>query len=399
VVTSISISKLATEAGTDVEEVLVSLWDAGIEDVEDPDDVVPLAQLKRARSVLGIESPRQQRTIRYWTSHLALSRDAFAALVGDLGIFLPPNARVLPKGALAKLRRQYAMKLSEGVAAEESLGPEPCPEFEWTIVGNPPGEICYLDETNVLDIHNTLVVDFAVANDPIFPPGLRSQHLLSSALSRQHTGMQGVLKYPTVELAAAALFHSLVMNHAFHNGNKRTAVVSMLVFLDKNGLFPTCDEKELFRLVLRVAQHGFVTALCSDLADREVHAIALWIRANSRKIEKGERPIPWLRLRRILRGFDCESEVSPNVGNRIRLIRRVERKGSFGRVRHETLSTHVAYGDDGREVARNTLNKIRHELQLDEAHGYDSRIFYDADALPDDFVQQYRMLLRRLGRV
>jgi death-on-curing protein len=189
------------------------------------------------------------------------------------------------------------------------------------------------------------------------------------------------------------------MNHPFHNGNKRTGVVAMLVFLDANSMLPTCSEEGLFRLVLRVAQHGLVPLHCPDLADREVLEIAKWIRTNSRMIEKGERPIPWLRVRRILRGFGCESEVSPNVGNRINLTRQVRRTARFGRTKVETLSIQVAYGDEGRTVARNTLNAIRHALELDEEHGVDSRAFYEADALPDDFIQQYRTLLRRLSRL
>jgi death-on-curing family protein len=33
----------------------------------------------------------------------------------------------------------------------------------------------------------------------------------------------------------AALFHSLTKNHAFHNGNKRTALVALLSSLNRNG--------------------------------------------------------------------------------------------------------------------------------------------------------------------
>lgn len=37
-------------------------------------------------------------------------------------------------------------------------------------------------------------------------------------------------------MAAAALLHSVVLNHPFFNGHMRTALVAMLVYLDENGV-------------------------------------------------------------------------------------------------------------------------------------------------------------------
>lgn len=395
----VTVLDLAREGELDVEEALVTLWDAGIEQVEDPEDFVPGPDLKRARRALGIESLREQRRVDYWLRRTGSSRADLTDFLASVGVTLSPQARTLPKGALTKVRRRYLSSPTATSDVQMADEPAPCEDFEPSLIGHVRPNICYLDEDAVLRIHDALVEDFAAADDPISPPGVKSANLLSSALMRPQTSLGSTYKYGTVELAAAALLHSLVQNHPFHNGNKRTGLVATLVFLDDNGLLPTCSEKQLFRFVLRVAQHGLVPLHCPEVADREVWQIALWLRGHSRSIEKGERPIPWLRLRRILRGFDCESEVSPSVGNRINLVRQVTRRGIFGRTRTERLSIQVAYGDDGREVERNTLNAIRKALELDEEHGVDSKAFYEADAVPDDFIQQYRTLLRRLGRL
>ncbi|MBW1812061.1 MAG: type II toxin-antitoxin system death-on-curing family toxin [Deltaproteobacteria bacterium] len=55
-----------------------------------------------------------------------------------------------------------------------------------------------------------------------------------------------------VDLAskAAALLHSLVLNHAFVDGNKRTAVLATLVFLDLNGYVIRWDQQEALDFVL-----------------------------------------------------------------------------------------------------------------------------------------------------
>ena len=103
-----------------------------------------------------------------------------------------------------------------------------------TIIGKEQ-PIDYLTAGDIAKIHWVLVDDFSQSKDPIDPPGVRSQGLLESAAHRPRTALGTTDKYPTVAMAGAALLHSIVLNHAFHNGNKRTALVSTLVFTDRNG--------------------------------------------------------------------------------------------------------------------------------------------------------------------
>ena len=92
----------------------------------------------------------------------------------------------------------------------------------------------YLTTEDVVEIHAGLTLMFK-DDDPIEPPGVRDENLLGSAISRPATGFAGQEKYRTIEQKAGALLHSLAKNHAFHNGNKRTAFMSMLVFMERNG--------------------------------------------------------------------------------------------------------------------------------------------------------------------
>lgn len=85
--------------------------------------------------------------------------------------------------------------------------------------------------------------------------GLRDEALLESAVAAPQATMMGqpLLSDP-VEIAAAYLFY-LCRNHAFIDGNKRTALAACLVFLEQNGLLPSetvpIDEWEDF--VLQIA--------------------------------------------------------------------------------------------------------------------------------------------------
>lgn len=82
---------------------------------------------------------------------------------------------------------------------------------------------------------------------------LRDRPLLESAVARPQASAFGADAYPDLASKAAALLHSLVLNHAFVDGNKRTAVLATLVFLDLNGYVIRWDQNEALDFVLRLA--------------------------------------------------------------------------------------------------------------------------------------------------
>lgn len=86
-------------------------------------------------------------------------------------------------------------------------------------------------------------------------PALRDRGLLESAVARPQASAFGADAYPDLVSKAAALLHSLVLNHAFVDGNKRTAVLATLVFLDLNGYVVRWDQREALKSVLRLAEH------------------------------------------------------------------------------------------------------------------------------------------------
>ena len=83
---------------------------------------------------------------------------------------------------------------------------------------------------------------------------VRDEGLFFSALARPAASAFGRDAYDSLELKAAALMSSVARNHALFDGNKRTAWVLTVAFLNINGwdVEMTIDEK--FDLVLAVAQ-------------------------------------------------------------------------------------------------------------------------------------------------
>ncbi|MGH7831479.1 MAG: type II toxin-antitoxin system death-on-curing family toxin [Candidatus Binatia bacterium] len=90
---------------------------------------------------------------------------------------------------------------------------------------------------------------------------------LESALAQPRMTFGGKDLYPSLADKAAALGYSLIQNHPFLDGNKRTGHAAMEVFLFLNGyeIRASVDEQE--RIVLQVA---------SGEKDRE--AFAIWLR-------------------------------------------------------------------------------------------------------------------------
>lgn len=104
----------------------------------------------------------------------------------------------------------------------------------------------YLTPQNVIQIHFELVETTGGSQ------GLRDLGLLESAVLRPQATFGGKDLYPDLYLKAAALIQSLLLNHVFTDGNKRTATISMIVFLIRNGKKFTATNKEIVNFALWV---------------------------------------------------------------------------------------------------------------------------------------------------
>ena len=105
----------------------------------------------------------------------------------------------------------------------------------------------YLSLVEVLELHEALIAASGGAR------GVRDLRALESAVSQPRTTFGHADLYPDVVAKGAALCFSLVMNHPFVDGNKRTGHAAMATFLVLNGheIEATIDEQE--RVMLEVA--------------------------------------------------------------------------------------------------------------------------------------------------
>lgn len=102
----------------------------------------------------------------------------------------------------------------------------------------------YLSAPQVLFIHARLIAEIGGE------PGVRDLGLLESAVARPKATFAGADLYPDLFAKAATLFESLLLNHAFVDGNKRVAITAAGLFLAANGYRLVADSDELVRFVL-----------------------------------------------------------------------------------------------------------------------------------------------------
>ena len=136
---------------------------------------------------------------------------------------------------------------------------------------------------DVMKIHGDLAAAFRADGDPIKPSGARDEGLVRSACLRPATGLGDRDKYGSVFEKAAALFHSLARNHAFRNGNKRTALVTLLATLHRNGvvLDRAVRDDDVHELTVAVADGGFPGSAGRLDPDTAVGQVAGWLTSNA----------------------------------------------------------------------------------------------------------------------
>lgn len=102
----------------------------------------------------------------------------------------------------------------------------------------------YLAAEQVLFIHARIIDESGGAH------GVRDLGLLKSAIGRPQTTFDGRDLYPDIWHKASALMESLISNHPFIDGNKRTSIASTVLFIRRNGVHLkfTQQEIEIFTL-------------------------------------------------------------------------------------------------------------------------------------------------------
>lgn len=298
-----------------------------------------------------------------------------------------------------------------------------------------------LSVNDVLHIHK-YVVDFFAEEDPVFP-GVKNENMLVSAVDRPLVGCPSNRKYPDIYSAIATLTFGLTKNHPFNDGNKRTAVIAMLAFLDmwKLQLTAEVSHDDLYRLMIdltedklhtndmvkrTLAHDTYYVSLSRKLnlptpykkfmsqvdskrvarvenSDLSVFLLARWLRRWTRRKDFRDRSVTLRELRQILSKF--EIRIEKEGGTQYGIYKKVPppKKKWLSRLSSSFRSSDPpAYvkcftlhaGGEKRSIGIDQIKKLRRSCSLQH---YDYHVFYGDKTPPDYFLLEHARVLKKLA--
>lgn len=104
-----------------------------------------------------------------------------------------------------------------------------------------------IDIVEVEKIHDILIEKFGGVK------GIRDKGLLESSINRPFQTFDGQELYPHPIDKAAAIFESIIANHPFIDGNKRTAYVLMRLTLKNYSIDIHSEQNDKYEFVIKAA--------------------------------------------------------------------------------------------------------------------------------------------------
>lgn len=109
----------------------------------------------------------------------------------------------------------------------------------------------YLNKKQIIKIHSRIIREFGGIN------GIRDENRLDSALANPLQTFAGNDLYPDITEKIVRLGYSIIKNHPFLDGNKRTGLHSMLILFHLNGFKFQCSHDTLTNTIMKVADGSF----------------------------------------------------------------------------------------------------------------------------------------------
>ncbi len=123
-------------------------------------------------------------------------------------------------------------------------------------------------QQDIYELHTQLENAFVLS------PGVRDENLLASAVNTPFQTFMGNDLYPSIYDKAAQLCYGIANNHPFTDGNKRTALHSMYVYLIINGFDITATQQDVENMIIDVAAGNMTNA-----------ELTQWLRENTVEID------------------------------------------------------------------------------------------------------------------
>jgi death on curing protein len=123
-----------------------------------------------------------------------------------------------------------------------------------------------ITKEEVLKLHTLSIEKYGGAD------GVRDDGLLESAIARPYQTFGGEYLYSSIFEKAAAMVESLIINHPFIDGNKRTGFLGMFAVLNEENYFISVPEDEIYNFTIDISTGKI-----------KFEAIVEWLKNNTEK--------------------------------------------------------------------------------------------------------------------
>lgn len=275
-------------------------------------------------------------------------------------------------------------------------------DFEYSLKNYNPSKDCQgsnLSEYDVMKAHYYLS-DFFLSEGESVRFGVLNYDMLSSAVSRQSVSFGDKEKWTNPFQKIATLVYGLTKNHAFNDGNKRTALLAMLLAMKNIKRQADCPKKEFELLLVRIAANQL--SLYKDFkryakdTDAEVLFIADFIRRKTRKIDTEFHSLTYAEFNAKLKDFDVW--LDHPQGNTINVYQKKEKKSIFGFHSKSQDERILQIGFKGWkcQVYPKAVKCVLQAAGLTAENGVDSKVFYFGEDPEYKLIEEYYPVLKRL---
>lgn len=258
-----------------------------------------------------------------------------------------------------------------------------------------------INENDVLKAHY-LISDYFLDEGEEIVYGVKNYGLLSSAVHRQSTSYCGIEKWTSDFQKMATLLYGLVKNHSFHDGNKRTALLALLLYMDRKKLQLRKQQSKLETLVVRIAantlgEYGSYKRYQNN-EESDIMFIADLLKNYTSPVNKRYYPITYAEFNQKLNRFNVKLD-NPK-GNYIDVFQyKTKESKLFGLIKGNTEYVKIfSIGFPGwkRQINPKALKETLKAAHLTAEYGIDSDVFYKGEEPMYRLINEYREPLARL---
>jgi death on curing protein len=99
----------------------------------------------------------------------------------------------------------------------------------------------------VLQLHELSILHYRGAK------GIRDEGLMESAIARPYQTYDSLDLYPSAYEKAAAIAESIIINHPFVDGNKRTGYLVMLAILEEGKIEIAVSNDKIYSFIISIS--------------------------------------------------------------------------------------------------------------------------------------------------